>query len=151
MSSAANTATFGRGCSQSSRLLPPGPGYMARADGSSYRAILRAQVDGAHSCEMTTSVRARRRTTSEDRARGVRVERAERLVEDQHVGVGEQCAGEAQPGALALGQAPAGLADDLPDPGGHAPEQRAEAELLADRVRLLEVVRAAASCGPSGG
>lgn len=63
---------------------------------------------------------------------GFRVEGGETFVEDDEGGVLEDGAGNVDAAALALGELPAGVAHHFHDAGGHAVEQGAEAEFLAD-------------------
>jgi hypothetical protein len=56
------------------------------------------------------------------------VERAERVLGDEVVGLGHHAADEQQAGALTLGEAPAGLAERLAEPHRHALDERVEAD-----------------------
>jgi hypothetical protein len=70
--------------------------------------------------------------TAQAALQGFRVQGRKALVEDDEVGVLEQGPGDVEPAALAVGELPAGLADQLPQPRRHAAEEVIEAELAAD-------------------
>ena len=63
------------------------------------------------------------------------IEGGKTLVEDEDGGTLQQGAGNVEPTALAMGELPAGLADDLPQPGGHAVEERPEIQGAAQGSR----------------
>ena len=63
------------------------------------------------------------------------------LVQDEDGGTLQQGAGDIEPTALAMGELPAGLTDDLPQPGGHAVEEWPEIQGTAQGLRRLQVCR----------
>src|SRR6185295_9778134 len=80
-----------------------------------------------------------REDASERPAEALGIERGEALVEDDQLGSLEQGAGDVEPALLAVRELPARLADHLEEPGGHAVEELAQAELAADGLGFLEV------------
>src|SRR6185436_14206370 len=70
------------------------------------------------------------------------IERREALVEDDQLRPLQQGTGDEEAALLAVRQLPPRLADPLQEAGGHAVEEVAEPELAADRLRLLQVLRA---------
>ena len=71
------------------------------------------------------------------------------LVQDEDGGTLQQGAGDIEPTALAMRELPAGLADDLPQPGGHTVEERPEIQSATQGLCRLQVCRhGGASGGP---
>jgi hypothetical protein len=60
---------------------------------------------------------------------------------DEDRGILQQRASDVEPTALPMGELPAGLADDLPQPSRHALEQRPESQGVTQSLRLLQVGR----------
>ena len=67
----------------------------------------------------------------------LRIQRGQAFVEQNHLGILQECAGEKNAAALALLQLPAGFAYDLVEPGGHAFQQRPKTDLLAELRSFL--------------
>jgi len=72
---------------------------------------------------------------------GLGVKRRKAFVEDDEVGVMQECSGDVETAPLTVRQLPACLADHLHHPGWHPVEQIPEAELTANGVSLLHIVR----------
>jgi hypothetical protein len=71
---------------------------------------------------------------------GLGVQRRKALVEDDEVGALQQRPGYIQPAALAMGELPAGFADQLPQPRRHAAEEVVEPELAADAFGRFDIL-----------
>ena len=78
----------------------------------------------------------------------LRIEGGEALVQDRQPRVLQQRAGQEDAAALAVRQLPAGFADLLHHAGGHAVQQVAQPQLVAERVRLRRSSRGAGQVRP---
>ena len=68
----------------------------------------------------------------------LRVERAEGFIQNHQVSILQQSAGDKQAAALPVGELPAGFADDLLQPRGHAPQQLAQ-QYLSEFGKMAKV------------
>ena len=67
------------------------------------------------------------------------IEGGKTLVQDEHGGPLQQRTGNVEPTALAMGELPARLTDDLPQPGGHAVEEWPEVQGAAQGLSRCQV------------
>ena len=63
------------------------------------------------------------------------------LVQDEDLGTLQQRTGDVEPTTLAMRELPAGLPNYLPQPGGHAVEERSQIQGAAQGLSRLQVCR----------